>query len=314
MPGAGDPITSIWDAMPRALTPTTPRVITEVIRGLIHRGELSPGDRLPPERALADQLGVARVSLRDALAQLQQEGYLVARRGARGGTFVTGLAEPRRRWLRRMRENFADLEDIIDYRIAIEAHAASLAARRRGQADLPAIEEAVRWRHGAPGVPSFRAADSAFHRAIAVAARSPRLEAAIDEARGLLFLPADALAHPPGTGRSPGDHIAASEDRFDVERSCDIGKCVRRKAGRRCGHERPFRTGNQFARGQSQLPACRQFAGHQFPQRGGEPIVRRISGQVNRTEYNHSRTHESGKCRFLLRHHMQHDERNRNTE
>jgi len=221
MPGAGDPITSIWDAMPPALTPTTPRVITEVIRGLIHRGELSPGDRLPPERALADQLGVARVSLREALAQLQQEGYLVARRGARGGTFVTGLAEPRRRWLRRMRENFADLEDIIDYRIAIEAHAASLAARRRGHADLPAIEEAVRWRPGAPGVPSFRAADSAFHRAIAVAARSPRLEAAIDEARGLLFLPADALAYPPGTGQPPGDHtqIAAAVRDGDGDRA-----------------------------------------------------------------------------------------------
>lgn len=221
MPGAGDPITSIWDAIQPALTPTTPRVIAEVIRGLIHRGELSPGDRLPPERALADRLGVARVSLREALAQLQQEGYLTARRGAHGGTFVTGLAEPRRRWLRRMRENFADLEDIIDYRIAIEAHAARLAARRRGQADLPAIEEAVRWRPGAAGVPSFRAADSAFHRAIAAAARSPRLEAAIDEARGLLFLPADALANPAGNGQSFGAHtqIAAAVRDGDGDRA-----------------------------------------------------------------------------------------------
>ena len=75
---------SIWDALPPALTPTTPRIIAEVICGLIHRGELIPGDRLPPERALADQLGVARVSLRDALAQLQLEGYRLARRGAHG--------------------------------------------------------------------------------------------------------------------------------------------------------------------------------------------------------------------------------------
>ncbi len=221
MPGAGDPITSSWDAIQPALTPTTPRVIAEVIRGLIHRGELTPADRLPPERALAYRLGVARVSLREALAQLQQEGYLMARRGAHGGTFVTGLAEPRRRWLRRMRENFADLEDIIDYRIAIEAHAARLAARRRGQADLPAIEEAVRWRPGAAGVASFRAADSAFHRAIAAAARSPRLEAAIDEARGLLFLPADALAQPAGTGQSFGAHtqIAAAVRDGDGDRA-----------------------------------------------------------------------------------------------
>jgi len=221
MSGAGNPMTSLWDAMPPALTPTTPRVIVKVIRGLIHRGELSPGDRLPPERALADQLGVARVSLRDALAQLQHEGYLAARRGAHGGTFVTGLAEPRRRWLRRMQENPGDLEDIIDYRTAIEAHAARLAARRRNHADLPAIEQAVRWRPGADGGPSFRATDSSFHRAIAAAARSPRLEAAIDEARGLLFLPADALAYPPGTDRSLGDHqgIAAAVRDGDGDRA-----------------------------------------------------------------------------------------------
>jgi GntR family transcriptional regulator, transcriptional repressor for pyruvate dehydrogenase complex len=221
MPGAGNPITSLWDAMPPALTPTTPRIIAEEIRSLIHRGELSPGDRLPPERVLADQLGVARVSLRDALAQLRQEGYLVSRRGAHGGTFVTGLAEPRRRWVRRMQENPEALEHIIDYRIAIEVHAARLAARRRDQADLPAIEEAGRWRSGADGGSSFRAADSAFHRAIAIAARSPRLEAAIDEARGLLFLPADALAYPPGTDRSRGDHrwIAAAVRDGDADRA-----------------------------------------------------------------------------------------------
>jgi GntR family transcriptional regulator, transcriptional repressor for pyruvate dehydrogenase complex len=221
MPGAGNPSTSIWGAMPPALTPTTPRIIAEVIRGFIHRGELISGDRLPPERVLADQLGVARVSLRDALAQLQQEGYLLARRGAHGGTFVTGLAEPRRRWVRRMQENPAALEDIIDYRIAIEAHAAWLAARRRHQADLPAIEEAIGWRPGAVGGRSFRAADSAFHRAIAIAARSPRLEAAIDEARGLLFLPADALVYPPGTDRSLGDHrwIAAAVRDGDGDRA-----------------------------------------------------------------------------------------------
>ena len=192
--------------LPPALTPTTPQVITERIRGLIHRGELGPGDQLPPERALADQLGVARVSLREALSQLQQEGYIVARRGAFGGTFVTELAEPRRRWLRRMRENLAGFDDIIDYRIAVEAHAAWLAAGRRDEADLRAIEGAARRLSDATDVPSFRAADSDYHRALAAAARSPRLAAAIDDARGLLFPPTDALVYPPDTATSLTDH------------------------------------------------------------------------------------------------------------
>jgi DNA-binding FadR family transcriptional regulator len=211
MPGENtDP--GIRGEMPPAFAPTTPQVITDRIRALIHRGELGPGDRLPPERTLADQLGVARVSLREALAQLQHEGYLLARRGALGGTFVTELIEPRRRWLRRMRENLADFEDIIEYRIAVEAHAASVAARRRDDADLEAIESAVRRLPSATGILTFRAADSAFHHAIAAAARSPRLEAAIDDARGLLFLPTDALVTSLDIDQSHGDHakIAAA--------------------------------------------------------------------------------------------------------
>jgi DNA-binding FadR family transcriptional regulator len=212
MPGEGNPVTNASVRLPPALAPTTPQVITERIRGLIHRGELGPGDRLPPERALADQLVVARVSLREALAQLQREGYIVARRGALGGTFVTELVEPRRRWLHRMRENLADFEDIIDYRIAVEAYTVGLAARRRHEGDLQAIQDAVRQLPDVTDILSFRAADSAFHRAIAAAARSPRLAAGIDEARGELFPPADALVYPLDIDAALRDHarIAAA--------------------------------------------------------------------------------------------------------
>lgn len=220
MPAEGDPFGSVYDEIAPALTPTTPEVIAGLIRGLIHRGRLGPGDRLPPERALADRLGVARVSLRESLAQLQQEGYLIARRGALGGTFVTELVEPRGRWLRRMRDNIADLEDIIDYRIAVEAHTVRLAARRRDESDLRAIEAAVR-RPGAPDVSSLRAAGRAFHRAIVAAAHSPRLGAAVDEARVLPFPLPRTLLNPPRIGRSLGDHarIAAAVRDCDGDRA-----------------------------------------------------------------------------------------------
>jgi GntR family transcriptional regulator, transcriptional repressor for pyruvate dehydrogenase complex len=223
MPGEGSPIVSVWDDIPPAVTPTTPQVITNLIRGLIHRGRLGPGDRLPPERALADRLGVARVSLRESLARLQQDGYLVARRGALGGTFVTELVEPRRRWLRRMRENPADLEDVIDYRIAVEAHTVRLAAGRRDEADLRAIEDAARWPEG-PDAPPFRIAGRAFHHAVAAAARSPRLGAAIDEASGLLFGSVGVPLFPPDIDRSIGHHVriaAAVRDR-DGDRAAAV--------------------------------------------------------------------------------------------
>lgn len=125
---------------------------------------------------------------------------------------MTELVEPRRRWLRRMRENLAEFEDIIDYRIAVEAHTVGLAAKRRSEADMRAIEDAARQLSDVTGVLSFRAADTAFHRAVAVAARSPRLAAAIDEARGELFPPTDALVYPPDIEAALCDHsrIAAA--------------------------------------------------------------------------------------------------------
>ena len=60
------------------------------IREMISSGELRPGDRLPPEQELADQLGVSRGSLREAVRALKQINVLDVRRG--DGTYVTSLA------------------------------------------------------------------------------------------------------------------------------------------------------------------------------------------------------------------------------
>ena len=58
----------------------------------IERGRLSPGDRLPAERALAERYGVSRMTLRQALGALERRGRLVRSKGRYGGTFV---AEPK---------------------------------------------------------------------------------------------------------------------------------------------------------------------------------------------------------------------------
>ncbi len=57
---------------------------------MIRAGELRPGDRMPPEQELADQLGVSRGSLREAVRALSQVNVLDVRRG--DGTYVTSLA------------------------------------------------------------------------------------------------------------------------------------------------------------------------------------------------------------------------------
>ncbi|MGQ0824834.1 MAG: FadR/GntR family transcriptional regulator [Actinomycetota bacterium] len=164
--------------------------VIDEIRGRIHRGELGPGDRLPPERELATTLAVSRDRLRDALAALEQDGYLVSKRGATGGRFVTELAAPFAAWAARTED---ELDDIVDFRLAVECQACRFAATRRTPADLDAMEAAVRRLDGATTPRDYRLADVAFHGAIALAASNDRLAIAIERARGELFEPADEL-------------------------------------------------------------------------------------------------------------------------
>jgi DNA-binding FadR family transcriptional regulator len=62
--------------------------IIEQIRALIESGELRPGDRLPSERALAEQFAVSRNTVREALRMLEISGLVVLKRGATGGAFI----------------------------------------------------------------------------------------------------------------------------------------------------------------------------------------------------------------------------------
>ena len=66
--------------------------IVEQIKTALRDGRLAPGDQLPPERDLTRQLGVSRVSVRDALRMLEAHGLVEVRVGARGGAFVTAPA------------------------------------------------------------------------------------------------------------------------------------------------------------------------------------------------------------------------------
>ncbi len=63
-------------------------LVVERIRRAIHIGSYVPGDRLPPERALAEQLGVSRTTVREAIRVLEGEGYVESRRGATGGVIL----------------------------------------------------------------------------------------------------------------------------------------------------------------------------------------------------------------------------------
>lgn len=205
-------------AVSRVVTSVTlTQGVAEHLRDLIHRGEVGPGDRLPPEREFAERLGVARISLREALKTLQQEGYVEVRRGPRGGAFVTELHRPAETWRARMREQAGEIDDIIDFRIALETHAARLAAERRTRSDLTALRASIKMLNATVSRATFRLTDSRFHGGIALAARSLRLENAIHSIRGELFSPHDLLDYVEPVEETREDHQAI----YDAVRDAD---------------------------------------------------------------------------------------------
>lgn len=195
--------------MARMVTSTTiAQAVADHLRKLIHRGEVGPGERLPAERELAEQLGVARISLREAIKQLREDGYVEVRRGASGGTYVTELNRPAEAWRARMRAQVGEIDDILDFRVALETETAVLAARRRSNADLAALHASIVALSSVDGRTSFRQADSQFHIGLARAARSERLAEAIQTSRGELFSPHDLLPFAEPVAETLRDHQA----------------------------------------------------------------------------------------------------------
>lgn len=183
------------------MTLGTPNQISAVdgvaaeLRSAIHRGDYASGDRLPAERELASMFGVSRITLREAIRIMTEEGYLSSRRGSKGGTFVTELTEPYQRWMDSMREDYGDLEDLLEFRIAVERRAAKLAAQRATAEDFAALEGAMVAMEQAESRQAYRRADNLFHGAVAAASRSPRLIEAISDARGSLFTSTDLIVY-----------------------------------------------------------------------------------------------------------------------
>ncbi|MBU8817954.1 MULTISPECIES: FadR/GntR family transcriptional regulator [Mycolicibacterium] len=197
-----------------------PSVTSDVARRLrarIRAGELGPGDRLPPERDLAKQMGVGRVSVREALRLLQAGGYVEVRRGATGGTFVTQLDRPYRNWLSEMRSGASEITDILDLRIGLECQAAKLAATRRTEAELATMAAAIDEMSSSDSRVSFRNSDARFHGALAQAARNERLKSAVASARGEMFAPLDELVYTEIVESSRAGHLAIYQAVLDQD-------------------------------------------------------------------------------------------------
>jgi DNA-binding FadR family transcriptional regulator len=171
----------------------------ERLLAVIKLGVVGPGERFPAERELAALLGVSRITLREAIGDLRNAGYVESRRGRFGGTFVTYTPPaPSRVELRRIAVEDADkINDALTFRMAVETGAAQILAQAgdsdgegrdedgRG-GDGERVRDVLLTRLGAVNEASpedYRRMDTLFHLAIAELTGSSLLAVACADAR-----------------------------------------------------------------------------------------------------------------------------------
>jgi GntR family transcriptional regulator, transcriptional repressor for pyruvate dehydrogenase complex len=150
------------------------------LREFVRQQNLAPGDRLPPERELARQLGVSRTSLRQALTALRVEGLVDIRHG--NGIYLLRAADDTVPPIAAdLATAHPELPALGEVRNALEALAAWGAALRRSDEDLAALVAAVRLMEQeiADGQPGLRG-DRAFHGAVLHAAYNEVLTMLLD--------------------------------------------------------------------------------------------------------------------------------------
>ena len=147
--------------------------VTERLLAMIRDGELRPGSKLPAERNLAEQFGISRASLRDAIHQLEFLGYLEVRQG--DGTMIRlpdglTLAQPFQHVLSSYPYLAADL---TEFRFLLEPEVVVLAAEHCTEADAAELQTSLLKQHQlvAEGK-QFAAEDVRFHQLLAHCARN----------------------------------------------------------------------------------------------------------------------------------------------
>ncbi len=197
--------------VPRLAPVRIGNVFEETMEALLQEirlGQLAPGQKLLPERELAETLGVSRTTLREVLAHLSQNGYVTVRRGRYGGTYVAQPVPPASgspvdsmTW--------EQVNDLLTLREVVEPAAAHLAAER----GVTAWEADQLWQGHreccAAEAVRYRPLDSRLHLLIADLSGSPRLRGVVADARAGVNAVLDGIPLlPPNLEHSAHQHEA----------------------------------------------------------------------------------------------------------
>lgn len=215
---------------PASAVPAVDRVIAGLTETVV--GELTPGAQLPSEGQLAEDYGVSRLTVREAVKVLAGRGLLELSRGRRAvvrepdgailGDFLSAV----------LKHDPKGLFDLIEVRQALEIHSAQLSAKRKNKASLAAIEAAMQGMREAAAElkrgwnasveARFHEYDAGFHGALALASGnrmlSYLLEAMADPLRQSFHL---SMQGHRLRGHTPEDTIAAHDLVLDRVRAGD---------------------------------------------------------------------------------------------
>jgi GntR family transcriptional regulator, transcriptional repressor for pyruvate dehydrogenase complex len=162
--------------------------VIEYVRRLIGSGDLHPGDRLPPERDLATQLGVSRPTVRAGLRALSAMGVIESRHGS--GTYIPSgpprLDSEALRFLAAL--HGITRNEMYEARRVLEVSVAGMAAERAASDHLATIADEVTSLFAAMNDPqAFLVHDIRFHRAVAVASGNPILASLVEMVSALYY-------------------------------------------------------------------------------------------------------------------------------
>lgn len=162
--------------------------IVQQVEEAILKGQLKPGDQLPPERDLAQRFGVSRTAVREAVKTLREKGLLEAYTGR--GTFITNGTSGAIRQSLDLMAKIGQQEGSIhlaELRRILEPEIAALAAPKIDEQLLATMREAVAaMNRNLNNREAYIEADLDFHLALAEAAENPLILALIDSIVGLL--------------------------------------------------------------------------------------------------------------------------------
>ncbi len=169
----------------------TERLYEQIVQQIEQRflnGDLKVGDRLPPERELAEQFRVSRTAVREAVKALRQKGLVEIQPGR--GTFITNTASESVRHSLGLLMKIAGIDgspDLVEVREIIEPEIAALAAERANQDHIVAMREAIEKMEAALQNPDkYIEADLDFHLVLAEATQNTLIPTLIDSIVDLL--------------------------------------------------------------------------------------------------------------------------------